>query len=606
MNTICRTCISSLQAVNDFYLLAVASQNKILKVLEDETETECVESDVVEQEVTIEFMDIDDDAEVKIDRGSESDESQASSHLSLQASTPSPPEILSCEFCQKIYKREIHLQRHINKHHKNESSGEVQMTFLCNLCGKKFTKQEQFNKHTEEITCVSNEAPACRFCKETFSEIPQLRNHLAKNHPKGREHFCPICFKSFPTVSNRNSHLQSHNADNTVTCSICKQGFKSVLYLRKHQKAIHTKVEKVCPICDRKFDTTQQKFDYHLKTHESVKKYKCDFEGCDKSFMQHHHLENHKTTHTGIRKFLCFKCGKDFRQDCNLKAHLRTHENDVDRSFECLHPNCGKTFKSNSSYRCHKKTHEKESHCQCPECGKKFTTRSSLRTHFQTHFRDPDCRPFKCNHPGCDKTFMQERSIKYHQSTAHGIGEPIARKESQSIFYCDFCKKTFKLQSLLKRHLLVHVDGEKAMRKHKCDKCEASFKRPEHLRLHINSVHLKYKPYKCDYEDCEKSFAQIGDRNVHRKIHRDEKPHICMMCRKAFRLVKGLRAHEKTHNKMKIMQEGVIEKYEIQVHENIQLGDGIGLIEFEQDGRHFEAGQSTSTQVVFLLTSTPL
>lgn len=38
---------------------------------------------------------------------------------------------------------------------------------------------------------------------------------------------CPVCHKSFSSVSNRNTHLQSHNKQDTYRCEICQRGFKS-------------------------------------------------------------------------------------------------------------------------------------------------------------------------------------------------------------------------------------------------------------------------------------------------------------------------------------------------------------------------------------------
>lgn len=509
---------------------------------------------------------------------------------------------LECTFCAKLYKREAHLKRHIEKNHKDGARvrrRNLKHVACCNLCGKKFTQPDQYKDHLKTITCVTTEAPDCRFCKEVFLSITQLKKHLKTTHPRGREHFCHICFMSFPTVSNRNSHLQSHNAHNSFCCSICNRGFKSLLYLKKHQKAIHTKVDESCEICDRKFDT-QQKFEYHKKTHEAVKRYKCTFSGCDKSFMQYHHLENHKTTHSGVSRFLCFKCGREFKQECNLKAHLKIHDNGNKTTYDCKLDDCGKTFKTSSAHRVHMKSHAKESRCLCPECGKKFTQRSLLRTHFQTHFRDPSNRPFKCNYQDCNRSFYQERSVKYHKSTAHGIGDPIVRKKPDLTYFCDFCRKTFKLQSLLKRHLMIHVEEEKLLRKNKCDKCEASFKRPEHLRLHLNSVHLKYKPYKCDYLGCEKSFAQIGSRNVHMKIHVDDKPHICALCQKAFRLSKGLRAHMKTHEKQNT------EVMESQKNESFEKSSGVIAETTDRNvvpTNLIDSFEISSPQIVFVLSS---
>lgn len=590
LNRICRSCTTSIESFYKFHLIATSSQQKItaaLSQLQSGSKPE-EQSALNDDEVVIEFLSIDKEL-----RSLHADDTSRESSIE-----PFPIVLikdesyqLECHFCSKTYKRKTHLERHILKQHQDgavRSKRKMKKAEICDFCGRKFIKRQEYEDHMREINCVSVDSPECRFCKEVFYNVPEIQDHLRRNHLKGREHICPICFKSFATVSNRNSHLQSHNVENFVTCSICNQGFKSILYLKKHQKAIHTTVENTCHLCDRKFNT-QQKFDYHLKTHDLVKRYKCDYVRCDKSFMQYHHLENHKTTHTGISKFLCFKCGKEFRQECNLKTHLKVHDSDNEKSFKCLFPDCGKSFKLNSTFRCHKKTHEKDSHTsQCPECGKKFSQRSSLRAHFQTHFRDPNNRPFKCNQVGCDRSFFQERSIKYHKSSAHCIGDPIVKKDLRLNYVCDFCKKPFKLQSLLKRHILTHVEEEQQNRKHKCDKCEASFKRPEHLKLHVYSVHLKYKPYKCEHPGCEKCFSQIGDRNVHMKIHVDDKPHKCSICQKAFRLAKGLRAHMKTHGDKKQADVNTTNLVDSNLHNDQEI--------------IYETLHQPSTQIVFVLT----
>ena len=600
LTTICKSCVTTLETFHKLHLVATSSQKLIIEALSQlHSESNQEDLSTLNEEIVIEFLNVDkqlecieeDVASVHYSRDSTPEPEQSSSEEKVKENNKGIN--LQCNFCSRTYKRKVHLERHIAKQHQDGVVKSIQKTKLlavvCDLCGKKFQNRRNYENHMREITCVPDDLPECRFCREEFANVSELQDHILLNHPKGREYNCQICFKSFSTVSNRNSHVQSHNADDSVKCSICNQGFKSILYLKKHQKAIHTKVENTCHLCDRKFDT-QQKFDYHLKTHDSVKRYKCDHPGCDKSFMQYHHRENHKTTHTGVSKYLCFKCGKEFRQECNLKAHLKIHDNDNKKSFKCTFHDCEKSFKLNSSLRCHKKIHEKDKNTsQCPECGKKFSQRSSFRTHFQTHFRDPENRPFKCNQPGCERSFYQERSIKYHKSTAHGIGEPIVKKELPSSYVCDFCQKSFKLQSLLKQHILIHIEVEQQNRKHKCDKCEASFKRPEHLKLHINSVHLKYKPYQCEHSGCEKSFAQIGDRNVHMKIHLDEKPHVCSICQKAFRLAKGLRAHMKIHSSKN--------------HENKSIEVLVDVDTKDQNEAEiiYEA-LHPSTQIVFLLT----
>lgn len=128
---------------------------------------------------------------------------------------------------------------------------------------------------------------------------------------------------------------------------------------------------------------------------------------------------------------------------------------------------------------------------------------------------------------------MQAQQLKYHRHSAHGSG--IAANKNGTVVFdgasssyrkisaigskpycCSLCNKGFKLPSSLSSHMKVHEEE----RKHVCSDCGNSFKRAEHLRIHINGVHLKQKPYACDV--CNKTFAQAGDRNIHMRRHTGE------------------------------------------------------------------------------------
>ncbi|XP_037050057.1 zinc finger protein 260-like isoform X1 [Bradysia coprophila] len=460
-------------------------------------------------------------------------------------STHDDSDNIECSICGKIYKRKAHLLRHLMSHKNKTDSGDKvsdsgkgrHCVFVCNKCGKRFSKSKNLQNHVNDGGCVKEENPQCRFCKETFSSIGDLEIHLEKVHPPHRPHMCPICKKTFQSVSNRNTHLQSHNKDDTYKCSDCGQGFKSKVYLNKHKKSVHTRNEHDCPHCSMKFFNTT-KFEYHLKSHDENKKYKCKY--CDKSFLQHHHLANHERIHTNVRPFLCNICGKDFKQECNFKLHLRIHSGL--RPYVCSV--CGKDFIQRGSFVMHMKQHSGVRPYQCEHCGKDFIQKSSLTVHLRTHTGE---RPFKCD--SCDRAFVQAQQLKYHRHSAHG-GPSLSKKEpppkpsSDGRIYpycCSLCNKGFKLPSSLSSHMKIHNEE----RKHVCSQCGNSFKRAEHLRIHINGVHLKKKPYTCEY--CPKTFAQSGDRNIHRLRHTHEKNHQCTYCMKMFRLPKALRAHCRIH-----------------------------------------------------------
>ncbi|EAT36083.1 AAEL011807-PB [Aedes aegypti] len=117
-----------------------------------------------------------------------------------------------------------------------------------------------------------------------------------------------------------------------------------------------------------------------------------------------------------------------------------------------------------------------------------------------------------------------------------------AQKKPKDLPYaCDLCSRSFKLPSSLASHIKVHSEDRKFV----CNDCGNGFKKLEHLKMHINTVHLKTKAYSCQV--CNKSFARVGDRNVHMRSHAEEKPHQCSYCGRGFHLAKALRAHTRQH-----------------------------------------------------------
>ncbi|KAG2213967.1 hypothetical protein INT47_001237 [Mucor saturninus] len=55
------------------------------------------------------------------------------------------------------------------------------------------------------------------------------------------------------------------------------------------------------------------------------------------------------------------------------------------------------------------------------------------------------------------------------------------------------------------------------------DDCGKVFKRSEHLKRHVRSIHTREKPYQCPYEQCGKRFSRSDNLSQHIRIHRTTK-----------------------------------------------------------------------------------
>ncbi|ORZ13426.1 hypothetical protein BCR41DRAFT_307298 [Lobosporangium transversale] len=53
--------------------------------------------------------------------------------------------------------------------------------------------------------------------------------------------------------------------------------------------------------------------------------------------------------------------------------------------------------------------------------------------------------------------------------------------------------------------------------------CRKIFKRSEHLKRHVRSVHTQDKPFLCSFPGCPKRFSRSDNLNQHVRIHRHDK-----------------------------------------------------------------------------------
>lgn len=53
------------------------------------------------------------------------------------------------------------------------------------------------------------------------------------------------------------------------------------------------------------------------------------------------------------------------------------------------------------------------------------------------------------------------------------------------------------------------------------------------------------KPFQCEFEGCDRRFANSSDRKKHMHVHTSDKPYLCKMCDKSYTHPSSLRKHMK-------------------------------------------------------------
>ncbi|XP_034043827.1 zinc finger protein 37 homolog [Thalassophryne amazonica] len=180
----------------------------------------------------------------------------------------------------------------------------------------------------------------------------------------------------------------------------------------KLESCLYSLKNEITPLCD-KFNGGVEVYSHeHGKTigHMGIvmrnvtsrtreKSFSCS--QCGKIFKRNDNLRAHMIIHTGEKPFSCSKCGKTFNRSDNLKIHIMIHTGE--KPFCCSE--CGKGFRKKDHLKVHMMCHTGEKPFSCSECGKTFSMKGHLKMHIMCHTGE---KPFSCSE--CGKAFSESSS----------------------------------------------------------------------------------------------------------------------------------------------------------------------------------------------------
>ncbi|XP_050697245.1 zinc finger protein 184-like [Eriocheir sinensis] len=204
----------------------------------------------------------------KEDEEEEEDEKGVSKKSALEArlscnnntTTRGGKGLLECCDCGKKFTKQWNFQQHLATHDASLHR------YRCEQCGLTFAYRSTLNKHRDHHN-PTPQIHQCQKCPKTYKCLASLRQHHKRDHERWRPYACELCNKEFFSKSDYKYHMRLHKREHPYMCFTCGQKFSHVSHLHRHERVHTGERPHKCPICPKTF-IQHGTLRIHLKKHE--------------------------------------------------------------------------------------------------------------------------------------------------------------------------------------------------------------------------------------------------------------------------------------------------------------------------------------------------
>jgi len=168
----------------------------------------------------------------------------------------------------------------------------------------------------------------CPHCDHKSTNSSDLKRHIISVHTKDFPHKCEVCEKGFHRPSDLKKHSETHKGKKIHQCRHCDFKTSDPFILSGHILSVHTKdLPFKCKRCKRGF-RQQTELKKHMKTHSGRKVYQCQY--CEYSTTDASGFKRHVISiHTKDYPHRCEYCKKGFRRPSEKNQHIMRHHREA-------------------------------------------------------------------------------------------------------------------------------------------------------------------------------------------------------------------------------------------------------------------------------------